>query len=146
MLSFEEIASHIERRSHVVVSLCNCISDLYEFESNDALLKEGITIAKQTLEEIKVRGETQGLLPYLYSALGVLLIKQINSQDMDCRGEIVENAINAYKELIAKSDKQMLLYPWASAKINLANLFLERYYVFESDVEKAKFNRILAIS
>jgi hypothetical protein len=51
-----------------------------------------------------------------------------------------------FKESMSNSEKEMLLYAWASAKFNLANLFVERSYLFEGSSAEATFNRVIAIS
>ena len=144
--SFDEITDNIEHRSKIIVSLCNCISNLYELEENDILLNEGIATANLLLIDSRASGKAREFLPYVCNALGVLLIKQINGKDGEHRGRLIDNTIDVFRESISSSEKEAFLYPWASAKVNLANLFIERSHLFERDTEESKFSRVLAIS
>ena len=130
----------------VLTNLCNCIGDLYELEKSDKLLDEGIDSINKTLVELGNKEESAAFTSYLCNSLEVLLIKKINSKDRQHRGNLVEEAISVLKESMSNSEKEMLLYAWASAKLNLANLLVERSYLFESGSAEATFNRIIAIS
>jgi transcriptional regulator with XRE-family HTH domain len=145
-LGFEEIVNDVGRRSMILVSLCNCISDLYDIKKDTSLLEEGATALNQTLADLIHRNEPRTSFSYLYNSLGLLLMKKLDNKNGNDREELVELSIDAFRKSIWNSEKEALMYSWATAKLNIGTLFMERSLILKNDAEKANFNRILAIS
>jgi hypothetical protein len=116
------MSDDIGKRSTICASLANCLGDLFELKKEQLLLEEGVDLLHNTVAELKEADDSTELLSYVYNAFGTLLLKKVECLSKLDTSEVIDDAIDVFIESIYRSEIKHLLYPWAAAKVNLANL------------------------
>jgi tetratricopeptide (TPR) repeat protein len=121
-LNIPGMSDDIGKRSTICASLANCLGDLFELKKDQLLLEEGVDLLNNTVAELKEADDSTELLSYVYNALGTLLLKKVECLSKLDTSEVIDDAIDVFRESIYRSEIKRLLYPWVAAKVNLANL------------------------